>query len=334
MNKSDFYSQADTFLHHLFGQMKKHQVQLKPHWSMDHLCFRVQSLEAYEQYKINFLSFGQMLIESEVNGRMIATYKLAEPVVFQNYRIDLVELPAPKPGKKTIEGFEHVEVVSDEPFEKLVAQYSGLRLDVGGLRKSFNQELEIEMEGCALKFHPLSLESVIRLEKNQKVHRALMSSKVLEILKAFHPLVAGTFPLGLDIAGSDVDILLTTVDLQVLRQTLEETFGSLKDFGCFETEKTGTATLVARFTYHGIPFELFAQKSDSIQQDAYRHFQAEEKLLKLGGESFRQKILQLRNAGLKTEPAFAKALNLSGDPCVELLQMQKMSEQELALRFT
>lgn len=333
MTKIDFYGQAESFLQHLFAQMDQNGVELKPHWSIDHLCFRVQSLESYEQHKIDFSNFGQMLIESEVNGRMIATYKLSEPVVFGNYQIDLVELPAPKAGKKTIEGFEHVEVVIDEPFEKLMSQYSYMDLDTGGLKKAFNQELEIEMEGCALKFHPLSLESVIGLEKNQKVHQALMSSKVLEVLRAFHPLVTGTFPLGLQVKDSDLDIVLSVADFDSFKVIVEQIFGGWPGFECQESEKAGVPTIVVRFNHQDIPFELFAQKTESMKQNAYRHFQAEEKLLKVFGVSLKDKVMKLRQAGLKTEAAFAEALQLAGDPYAEILKLQGLSEQELSKKI-
>jgi len=117
MTEDDFYSQAKSFLQHLFAEIRNHKVELQPHWSIDHLCFRVESQESYERHKRTFSQFGAMLIESEVNGRMIATYK-----------IDVVELPAPKAGKVTPEGFEHIEVVVDEPSEKLIAQYPSKEL--------------------------------------------------------------------------------------------------------------------------------------------------------------------------------------------------------------
>lgn len=334
MNKKEFYVQAETFLRHLFAQVQQNGLELKPHWSIDHLCFRVQSLESYEQHKLDFAQFGRMLIESEVNGRMIATYKLAEPVVHGSYHIDVVELPAPKAGKKTIEGFEHVEVVVDEPFEKLMAKYSYMDLDSGGLKKAFNQELEVEMEGCALKFHPLSLESVIELEKNQKVYQALTSSKILEVLRAFHPLVSGTFPLGLQVKDSDLDIVLSVADFESFKMIVEQIYGSWPGFEIRESEKAGVPTLVVRFTHHEVPFELFAQKTESMKQNAYRHFQAEEKLLKVFGSALREKIMKLRQTGLKTEPAFAQALQLSGDPYEQVLKLQALPEHKLSKMFT
>ena len=280
MNKPEFYSKAESFLNHLFAQIQTHHVELRSHWSIDHLCFRVQSLESYEQQKVAFASFGQLLIESEVKGRMIATFKLPEAVKFRGYHIDLVELPAPKQGKVTIEGFEHVEVVTDLPFESLRQKYAGLRLDEGGLQKPFNQELEIEMQDCALKFHPLSLESVITLEKNQKVYGALKKSLVLEIFKACQPMVAGSFPLGLEVSGSDLDILLTSSDLKALHKLAETSFGPFQKYEAQFTEVAGLESLVIRFDFEGVSFELFAQATESLQQVAYRHFQIEERLVR------------------------------------------------------
>lgn len=331
MNKTDFYFQAEAFLKHLFAQLKIHEVELQPHWSIDHLCFRTQSLESYEHHKKNFISFGDLLIESQVSGRMIATYKLHEAMKFQGYTINIIELPAPKFGKVTIEGFEHAEVVIDLPFETLCKKLTRCHLDESGLKKVFNQELEIEMQGCALKFHLLSLESVITLEKNQKVHHALMASRVLEILKAYRPVVAGTFPLGLEIAGSDLDILLTSSNLLALEKIIQTSFQGLEKFESYFTAKSGLETLIARFSFGDVPFELFAQSIESLQQDAYKHFQVEERLLKLGDQSLRKTVGLLRDQGLKTEPAFAKALNLSGDPYAELLRLHALAERELRL---
>ncbi|WP_413289173.1 VOC family protein [Bdellovibrio sp. HCB337] len=329
MNKSDFYSQAESFLVHLFEQLKAHKVDLKPHWSIDHLCFRVQSAEAYQQYKQEFEKFGSMLIESEVNGRMIATYKLQEPVRFRGYNIDVVELPAPKPGKNTPEGFEHVEVVVDESFQSLKERFKHCQMDDGGLKKLFNQELEIEMQGCALKFHPLSLESVIAIEKNQNVYRALTGSKVLEILKPYHPVVAGTFPLEVHTDQSDLDILVTASDLGELSKVLQKNFSTFELFAISQKPISGKETLLARFYYKNVPFEIFAQNTESVQQMAYLHFQVEERLLRLGGGKFRQQVQELRKQGLKTEPAFAKALNIPGDPYEALLRLHSLKEGDL-----
>ena len=91
---------------------------------------------------------------------------------------------------------------------------------------------------------------------------------------------------------------------------------------------TGEA-LVVRFHIDAIPFEIFACAEPSVQQSAYRHFLIEERILKAGGLRLKNKIQCLRETGEKTEPAFAKALGLNGDPFVKLLELGKLSCEEL-----
>ena len=47
----------------------------------------------------------------------------------------------------------------------------------------------------------------------------------------------------------------------------------------------------------------------------------EHEILELKGPPFKAVILELKRAGLKTEPAFAKALGLTGNPYEELLKV-------------
>ncbi|WP_374031447.1 DUF4269 domain-containing protein [Bdellovibrio bacteriovorus] len=196
-----------------------------------------------------------------------------------------------------------------------------------GLKKDFNPELEISLDELAIKFHPLSLESVIRLEKNEVVYAAVKSSGVLKSLKEHQPLLVGTFPLGIDVSGSDVDVLINVPDLTAAETLFKKHFSGFENFKV-ETHAQYSA-VTASFDFQGVPFEVFAQVKDSAKQSGNRHFLAEERLLHVGGASLGDKILALRKAGDKTEPAFAKALGLSGNPYDELLRLQKLSESEL-----
>lgn len=326
MNTAQFHSLANQFLIHLFDDITRAKIKLPVHWDIDHLCYRAATEEGYQKLKNDFAAFGNLLIESVVNGRMIATFKLHEPVFFQDWRIDLVELPAPKKGKSTPEGFEHIEVVCDVSFHELETLYSHLALDKKGLSKEYNQELEICLGERNIKFHHSSLESVISLEKKEKVFRAIMDSNVLAVLKEFHPLIAGTFPLDIDTTLSDVDVLIRCSDFDSLRTILEFQFSGFADFLIREKEQT----LVCNFTYKEVPFEIFAEDVEPVRQTAYRHFQVEERLLKYLGEDFKTRVKGERTVGMKTEHAFAKLLNLQDDPYSALLQLSLMSGSDLA----
>jgi uncharacterized protein len=165
MKLDEFIDQAHLFLENIFQKMEAKNIFLKEHWNVDHLCFRVSSIEKYEKYKQIFSSWSQLLIESEINGRMIASYKLNAPILFKHFKIEVVELPAPKPGRKTPDGFEHIEVVCDLSFSEIKKLYPFCDFDESGLNKSFNQDIKVQLNGFALKFHHMSLESVIAIEK-------------------------------------------------------------------------------------------------------------------------------------------------------------------------
>lgn len=164
MTFEELNGQAQKFLEKLYSQLSENKIQIKEHWMIDHLCYRVDSQTYYKEQKVHFSQLGELLIESEVNGRLIATYKLHRPIEFSGRKIFLIELPAPKKGKITQNGFEHIEVVVDIPFDEIMANHPHCKFDQSGLSKSFNQELEIPLHGCAIKFHHLSLEDVIKIE--------------------------------------------------------------------------------------------------------------------------------------------------------------------------
>ena len=324
MTEMQFQNQAKDFLSRLAGALERHRIFLEPSWDIDHICYRTQSLEAYEQHKSTFLNFSQFLGEAVVSGRPISTFELKNPIWFQNRRIDLVELPAPKEGRPTQEGFEHIEVVVNDTFQNLIEKFKHHQLELKGLQKKFNQELEIVLPEGSLKFHQLSLKSVIQLESNQKVWQALEASRVLEVFKPNEPLVAGTFPLGVFNKASDLDILLFSRNLN----ETQDQIANQKNWGPIEISRkriNQLETIVARFRFMDVPFEIFAQARHTVLQQAYRHFLIEEKALKYKGTLFFERIVDLRRQGLKTEPAFALALGLEGDPYKELLSYEKMT---------
>jgi hypothetical protein len=177
----------------------------------------------------------------------------------------------------------------------------------------------------------MSLESVIQLEKNKPIFSAIKKLDILSSLSLFNPLIAGTFPLGINTANSDVDILISGSNLAYIKDYLIQQFSMNDKFQLNEISVFNEPTVLASFDFDGITFEIFCQRIESVRQSGYLHFLIEERLLKIGGQDFLEKIKDLRNQGLKTEPAFAKALNLQGDPYAQLLNLQNLSEEQLKL---
>lgn len=130
----------------------------------DHLCFRVETEKQYEEYK-SFLTHEAMLLtESEVNGRPISTFSLKEPFKVGNQIVYLVELPSPKKGTKYPLGFEHAEFVIKEIFGSFSRQFPHLEFTLSG-NKNFNPELCLKTKSGQVKFHHISLDRLIEIEK-------------------------------------------------------------------------------------------------------------------------------------------------------------------------
>jgi len=132
---------------------------------MDHACLRVEDDIQYNHWKENLSKIATLLIESEVNGREISTYKLYNPLSFDNITIDVIELPMAKPNSHYRFGFEHVEFVINQTFKNYIETHKNYTFDKKGLEKDFNPELRVSLDDtCSFKLHHLSLEEVIKIE--------------------------------------------------------------------------------------------------------------------------------------------------------------------------
>lgn len=330
LDKDFFYKKAQIFLENLNENLTAAPVIFPRHWHIDHICYRSNSIENYTALKKAFETFAALTNETLVNGRPIATYELQEPLIHNEHIITWVELPAPKATANYNEGFEHIEMVCDVPLEELPSKFPHLHWQRHLQTKYYNEEMKLTLPSGAIKFHHQSLASVVALEKQTEIFNALTDSKILEELRRFHPLVVGTFPLGLATKTSDIDIVLSHSNLQEVSETILKYYSHLPEFRCHFSCVLNRDRFVAHFLWNGIPIELFAQTTPSFEQNGYRHFVIEERLLKVGGPRFRSKLVALRAQGLKTEPAFAKALKLSGsDPFEALLKLHSYSDRML-----
>ena len=323
MNKAKFKEQAIIFLEKLFLTFNDLNIEIANHWDIDHLCYRVDSLDRYEELKISFSDFGKLLIESEINGRSIATFKLSFPIIYKHWMIDVVELPAPKTSKITKEGFEHIEVVTDLSFVELLERYKHLSLDLKGLTKEFNQELEINIGERNVKFHHMSLESVIRIENNKTLFNAIADSNLLRSFRPYTPFIIGDFALGVETKNSELDILMYAEDQNLLESSLKSHYENHDEFESLRSFVDGNETLMINFFQNHIAFAIFAQNHPITSQKGYRKFLAIERLLKIGGDIFKETVMGIRMDGTKSETAITESLGIQADPSDQLLIIQK-----------
>jgi predicted metalloenzyme YecM len=116
------------FLDDVLSRVEEEGFDLDDFVQLDHMCYRTISNENYTQKKAELDKVAKLLVETMVNGRPISTFKLAEPIIHKTWRIDAVELPAPKPDTKYKEGLEHVEFVLYDDIPTFLKKYEGKTL--------------------------------------------------------------------------------------------------------------------------------------------------------------------------------------------------------------
>jgi hypothetical protein len=171
-------------------------------------------------------------------------------------------------------------------------------------------------------------EAVTIWPNGRSYEEALARCGVLGALASFRPRIAGTPPLGLDLPGSDIDVLCFAPDAHVFADTVWRNFSPATAFTMKQLLRS-PRPVVASFEVAGWRIELYGEATPVGQQRGWRHFVVERRLLALGGASLRAAVLTRRLQGLKTEPAFASALGLAEDPYLALLDLQEQDDTDL-----
>lgn len=155
------------------------------------------------------------------------------------------------------------------------------------------------------------------------MYEVLTKHKVFEKLKPYSPVLAGTIPLGIDVEGSDLDIICE-VDLCFEEDFLDDIMFSRlipadADVKVENITIQGEKSIVLNFMLEEFPVEIFGQNKPVLAQNAYQHMMAEYRILKEKGEDFKYKIIELKKQGIKTEPAFGLLMGLK-NPYKDLLK--------------
>lgn len=158
------------FLQTIIGKVESAGFDLNDFVQLDHMCYRTISEENYQVKKAAMQEVATQLHETNVNGRLIATFRLREPVRVAGWRVDTVELPAPKEGKPFKEGLEHVEFVLYDDKEAFLKKYADKEFNLASADRGINPEIGFALdEGMNVKFHLLNLPTVVYLEKKLRI---------------------------------------------------------------------------------------------------------------------------------------------------------------------
>lgn len=100
-----------------------------------------------------------------VNDRPISTFRLRQPVLHSQWRIDAIELPAPKAGHEHREGLEHIEFVLYDDIPTFLKKYDGQPFEMRAADRGINPEIGLQLGELSVKFHLLNLPTVVYLEQ-------------------------------------------------------------------------------------------------------------------------------------------------------------------------
>ena len=134
----------------------------------------------------------------------------------------------------------------------------------------------------------------------------------------YRPTLIGSYPLDVQIHESKIKFLVTWKNLKEYRvdlHKLEFTFENfiINDFG-------------ASFTFKGVAIELIGTESGIEKTAEFRCLLVKEKVLSIGGKSFKDKVIHLKLKGMHTDDAFKRLLNLRGEAPECLLRLEEYND--------
>ena len=164
--------------------------------------------------------------------------------------------------------------------------------------------------------------------RQRTAHDVLVELAVFEHLRRFDPALVSTVCIGLDVSGSDLDIICDVSGPggpADFRSTVERLYGHQPQFQMWT--RAGGA-VVARFDTAPFPVELFGKQQPVERQAAWRHLSVMKRLVEAAPQ-LREEVRHLKREGLGTEPAFAHLLGLDGDPYEAMLSLETATEKEI-----
>ena len=156
--------------------------------------------------------------------------------------------------------------------------------------------------------------------RQKKAYTVLSKNLVIESLQEFDPILVGTIPINIDIENSDLDIICCWKDRNYFVESIIRLFAGKQGFSIKNDESQNC--VIASFTIDQLKIEIFGQNIPVRMQMGYRHMLIEHHLLLEHGPIFREKIIELKKQGYKTEPAFALLLGLQENPYEALLKYE------------
>lgn len=165
--------------------------------------------------------------------------------------------------------------------------------------------------------------------RQRRAHAVLQSLAIFERLREFQPALAGTLPLPIHTEASDLDVLCE-VHAPAAFVAACAAYAMQPGFTTEQVPVRGVPSTIVRFDAEEFAVELFGQPQPVALQHGWRHLQVEARVLALASAAAVATIARWKREGLKTEPAFARWLQLPGDdPYLAVLALEELDDEAL-----
>jgi uncharacterized protein len=164
MIAKDILGDYEAFMTSLSDGLERLGIERDQLAMMDHLCYRVESQEGYRRMMGKAAEIATLLGETEVNGRLIATFEFDSYLTACGWTVPYLEIPEPKEGSHYPEGLEHAEFVVIGSLKRFLDRHDDLPFSDTGMGKAINPEAGLKAEGISVKFHEQPLGAVVRIE--------------------------------------------------------------------------------------------------------------------------------------------------------------------------
>ncbi|CNH95406.1 VOC family protein [Yersinia pekkanenii] len=174
----DLLADLPCFEHKLVILAAKLNLDLTQ-FSADHISLRCHQIETAQRWHRGLLHGGDLMSETQINGRSICLFDLVQPLSVGPWQIDCVELPYPGRTYYPHQGWEHIELVLPGDPQTLRQRARALLPDTlpKGISEKFsspqgqherlaNPTLAVSDGEVTIKFHPYTLRQIVASERN------------------------------------------------------------------------------------------------------------------------------------------------------------------------
>jgi uncharacterized protein len=166
---NDILGDYESFIRRLSKGLEVRGIARDELSMMDHICYRVETQQRYDELLLSLQSAARLVGESIVGGRMIATFEFNEYLRVDSWTVPFLELPAPKEGSPYSEGLEHAELVVVGSLEQFLERHAEVPFSLKGMSKQINPEAGLKDGDFSVKFHEQQLGAVVRIEKEVEI---------------------------------------------------------------------------------------------------------------------------------------------------------------------